>query len=133
MFFFSFNFFICSFSSFCKKRITPLWSSVARILSVFFCLCRSLRLDFFAVRRSCHTFYFTTFSAPCTNVHSIFVIGVAGSLRQFDFYWLNYDQGILMRKIAGIIQLRLPIAMIIIVLEAMIVSRLLFPIGAALD
>lgn len=57
-----------------------------------------------------------------------FVIGVAlvnivGSLRQFDYYWLNYTQGILMRKIAGFIQLIITVAMIITVVLAIIRSR----------
>ncbi|CCF48357.1 hypothetical protein NDA11_002804 [Ustilago hordei] len=40
----------------------------------------------------------------------IFVVAVAalnivGALRQFDYYWLNYDQGLALRKAGGLIQI----------------------------
>lgn len=56
-------------------------------------------------------------------VVGVAVVNIVGSLRQFDYYWLDYNQGILMRKIAGFIQLVVAVAMIIIVLIAFVRSR----------
>lgn len=48
-------------------------------------------------------------------VVAVAALNIVGALRQFDYYWLNYDQGIVLRKAGGYIQILVTVGLIVIV------------------
>jgi hypothetical protein len=57
-------------------------------------------------------------------VVAVAVLNIIGSLRQFDYYWLDYSQGITLRKAGGWIQILVTVFLVIIVSSSSFTYRM---------
>ncbi|CAO1633203.1 unnamed protein product [Parajaminaea phylloscopi] len=56
-------------------------------------------------------------------VIAVAAINIVGALRQFDYYWLNYEQGVALRKVGGYLQLATTVVLLGVVCASQLAYR----------